>query len=63
MVIASFALWTGYRKHGKTLPLVFAGLAISFLLLAGVAGQHGLFSGIGGLLFAIAHVLNWRLAH
>ncbi len=64
ILIASYSLIGDFfRKHRNYLPLIFASFGFMFLLL-GMIDHHGwmlVFSVIGGLMVASAHMLNHRL--
>ena len=64
LMIAIASLWTSFRSsHGDTRPLVIAFVGI-LLILIGIVGHeyfgHAV-SGLGGLLLAGAHMINWML--
>lgn len=63
--IAGYSLVGDYVKlHRQSKPLILAGLGFSFLLI-GMIEHHGwvlIFSVLGGLLVALAHVVNISLS-
>jgi drug/metabolite transporter superfamily protein YnfA len=66
LLLACFAIVHGYRKHhGNWYPVITAAIGFLFIgfahLLEGSIFHH-LFSAAGGVLIALAHLLNWRLS-
>jgi len=64
LLIASNALWHGYRKHHQK-PAALAVALIGFVLIGlgrVVEWELGeiLFTSFGGVAIAIAHLINWR---
>jgi hypothetical protein len=72
LLVGSFALWHGLRKHGSLLPgfIFSAGLGLLLVGHFGFGHTHGnafsvatAFTVLGGLCFVLFHVLNLRLGH
>lgn len=66
IILATMSLYPSYKKqHHKDKALKIAGLGFALLLISRLVG-HGsrvevIAIVIGGLLIAVAHVVNWRL--
>ncbi len=64
LVVASYALIHGYRKHHHNLlPLIM--VTTGFILIAAghllpIVWSESLLSGGGGVTIALAHLLNWK---
>jgi len=64
IMIAGFSLlWSFLRQHRRTEPLWLAGIGCMLLIMSRLvegADEH-LLTGLGGILIAVAHFVNWRL--
>ena len=62
--LASYSLWSSYKKHGVLIPLLVS-LAGFFAFALGHLFEenewHMILSTSGGILIAIAHLINFRL--
>ncbi len=60
-----FALLSGKRRHGLTMPLIAGGLGLIGLLLGVVFEEVGntgtAFTVLGSLVLIAAHMTNWRM--
>ena len=61
---SGLAIWLGWRRHGRGLPLILAIIGLLLMSYAAFAGvtpvAETALSTIGGLILAWAHVRNWR---
>ena len=69
ILLASFSLWFGLRKHGSYLAFLFLVPGIILLVIGILIGSehansgHAVAVSIGGTLVALSHVVNLRLTH
>jgi len=63
--LSALAIWLGWRRHGRAVPLMLAivGLVLmGYGALAGVApSMETALTTLGGLILALGHIRNWRL--
>lgn len=63
ILIAGISLYGDFKKHAQILPIRLGMVGIGFLLF-GLLGHHPLlsiFSVLGGVTLAFAHLVNWRI--
>ncbi len=64
IMIAGFSLfWSFLRQHRRSEPLWIAGIGCTLLVMSRVVegfNEH-LLTGLGGILIAAAHFINWQL--
>ncbi len=67
LVVATTSLINGFFKHHHKISVIFLALLGFMMIGLGITSENewreATFSGIGGVLVAISHIINWRFIH